>query len=145
MLRFKPIGTFCLGFVVGGILVGGLIAWRYSSLFRDQYYSNILEVTNTAYMIRAGREAELVNNAEANIQQCIASANSIWGDNEARLGSFWYAQRYYQEFNLDVPAELQPIFESLPPRPLTSCERNKSLQKKIEPNKAENIDEKGQP
>ena len=122
MIKGKSIALLSLGFVLGGIIFGGLIAWRYSMMFRDQYFIQIAGLTNTAYMIRAGRKDDLVQNAEASIQQCVEAADSLWGDNEGRLSSFWYTQRYYQTFGLDIPTALQPIFAALPPRPLTSCE-----------------------
>lgn len=136
MGKLKVIAIFGIGFLAGTILVGGLVVWRYSIMFRDQYYSQILEVTNTAYMIRAGREEELVKNAEINIRQCVAAADSLWGDNKARLGSFWYAKRYYERFGIEVPANLRPIFNNLPPRPLTSCEARKIQEQESEPNDA---------
>ena len=86
------------------------------------YYSQLSEVTNTAYMIRAGRQDELVKNAEASIAQCVVVADATWGDSEQRLGSFWFVQRYYEKFNLEVPADVKPILAKLPPRPLTSCQ-----------------------
>ncbi len=135
--KLKVLGLFAFGFLAGAILFGGLIAWRYSVMFRDQYYLRILDVTNTAFMIRAGREEELVKNAEASIRQCVAAADSLWGDTEARLSSFWYVQRYYEEFGLCVPAEIQPVLNSLPPRPLTSCERRKLQEGETKANKAE--------
>ena len=122
MIKRKSLGLLVLGFIIGGISIGGLIAWRYSIMFRDQYYGQISEITNTAYMIRAGKSDQLVNNCESSIAQCVAAANSLWKDNDRRLSSFWYAQRYYQQFELDIPKELEPIFSTLPPRPLTSCE-----------------------
>jgi len=137
MGKLKVIAIFGIGFLAGAILVGGLVVWRYSVMFRNLYYSQILEVTNTAYMIRAGREEELVKNAEASIRQSVAAAYSLWGDNEARLGSFWYAQRYYHQFGLDVPADLQPILNNLPSRPLTSCEKRKLQEGETKANKAE--------
>jgi hypothetical protein len=135
--KLKVLGLFAFGFLAGSILFGGLIAWRYSVMFRDQYYLRILDVTNTAFMIRAGREEELVKNAEASIRQSVATAYSLWGDNKARLGSFWYAQRYYHQFGIDVPADIQPILNNLPSRPLTSCEKRKIQKEETEPNDAE--------
>jgi hypothetical protein len=137
MGKLKVIAIFGIGFLAGAILIGGLAVRRYSVMFRNLYYSQILEVTNTAYMIRAGREEELVKNAEAGIRQGVAVAYSLWGDNKARLGSFWYAQRYYHQFGIDVPADIQPILNNLPSRPLTSCEKRKIQEEKTEPNDAE--------
>ncbi len=117
MLKLKSLGLLGLGFVIGAVIVGGLLLWRSSVMFRDQYYSQLLEVTSNAAMIRAGHANEMVKNAEASIRQCIPTANSLWGDHEARLPSFRYAQRYYERFDLEVPAELKPIFAVLPPAP----------------------------
>lgn len=137
MGKLKVIAIFGIGFLAGATLIGGLAVRRYSVTFRNLYYSQILEVTNTAYMIRAGREEELVKNAEASIRQSVATAYSLWGDNKARLGSFWYAQRYYHQFGIDVPADIQPILNNLPSRPLTSCEKRKIQEEETEPNDAE--------
>jgi len=117
MKKLKILGIFGLGFVLGACLAGGLIAVQYSKMFRDQYYADILEVVNTAYMIRDGREEQLLKNSEANIRQCVLSADSLWPDTEARLGAFWYLQRYYQRFDIDVPDDIKPILDRLPPQP----------------------------
>ena len=130
MKKLKILGAIGLGFILGACLAGGLIAVQYSKMFRDQYYSDILEVVNTAYMIRDGREDQLLQNAEASIRQCVKSADSLWGDTESRLGAFWYLQRYYQRFDLDVPDDIKPILDRLPPQP--PRERKPALQE--EPN-----------
>jgi hypothetical protein len=135
--KLKALGLFAIGFLAGAILFGGLIAWRYATFFRDQYYFRILDETNVVFMIRAGREEELVKNIEASLRQCVPAANSLWGDTEARLSSFWSVQRYYEKFGIDVPAEVQPILKRLPPRPLTFCEMRKPQEEKTEPNEAD--------
>jgi hypothetical protein len=135
--KLKAVGFFLSGFLAGAILVVGLVAWRFSILYRDWYYLQILDEANTAFMIRAGREEELVKNIETTIPQCIVAADSIWGSTEARLDSFWYVKRYYERFDINVPAEIQPILDKLPPRPLTSCEIRQSIQTETEPNKME--------
>jgi hypothetical protein len=121
MNKPKTIGIFGLGVVVGAILVGGLIALRQGKAFKEQYYSDISELVNTAYMIRDGRENQLAHNTEANIQQCVVAADSLWGDTEARLSALWYLQRYYQQFNIDIPNDVNTILTRLPPEP--PCKR----------------------
>lgn len=122
---FKSVGIFVLGFLIGAILVGILMGRNFNTFFRDQYYTQILEATNNAYMIRKGNQDELLKLLESSISQCLVSANSIWGKNKERLSSFWYAQRYYQTFDINMPAEIRPILNSLPPRPPTTCELKK--------------------
>ena len=115
--KLKAVGLFAAGFLAGAILVGGLVSWRYFQMFKDQYYTGILSNANTAFMIRADREEELLKTIETNIQQCIVSADSLWGTDEDRLSAFWYVQRYYQNFGLSVPENIKAILDNLPPRP----------------------------
>ncbi|MBC8471639.1 MAG: hypothetical protein H8D56_19425 [Planctomycetes bacterium] len=121
---FKAVGLFTAGFVFGAIILGGLVAWGYSRMFRDQYYNGILSNANTAYMIRSDRQEQLLKNIETNIRQCVVSADSLWKNDEDRLPAFWYVQRYYQSFDLSVPEDIKDILDSLPPRPLTSYEKS---------------------
>jgi hypothetical protein len=133
--KLKAIGIFVLGFLTGAILFGALLVWNYTVMFQNMYYVQILDSINTASMIRSGREDELVKRIEANIPQCAPVADSFRKD--ARLDSLWCVQRYYEEFKLDVPAEIRPILNKLPPRPLTSCELEKLRKQNSEPNEPE--------
>ncbi len=122
---FKAIGLFLAGFVCGAVIFGGLIVWGYSRMFREQYYTGILSNANTVYMIRAGRQEQLLKNIDTNLRQCVLSVDKLWGTDEKRLPALWYVQRYYQSFDLSVPEDIKDILESLPPRPLTSYEKSK--------------------
>ena len=122
---FKGVGLFAAGFVCGAVILGGLIVWGYSRMFREQYYTGILSNTNTVYMIRADRQEQLLKNIETNLRQCVVSVDKLWGTDEKRLSALWYVQRYYQSFDLSVPEDIKDILESLPPRPLTSYEKSK--------------------
>ena len=121
----KALGLFTAGFVSGAIIFGGLVAWRYSLMFRDLYFTGILSNANTAYMIRADRQEQLLKTIETNIRQCVVSADALWKTDEGRLPAFWYVQRYYQSFDLSVPEDIRTILDNLPPRPLTSYEKSK--------------------
>jgi len=122
---FKGVGLFAAGFVSGAVILGGLIVWGYSRMFRDQYYIGILNNTDTAFMIRADHQEQLLKNIETNLRQCVVSVDKLWGADEKRLPALWYVQRYYQSFDLSVPEDIKDILESLPPRPLTSYEKSK--------------------
>lgn len=115
--RLRTVGLIAIGFLTGSILVGGLVAWHYHQMFKQQYYTEILSIANTAYMIREDLQDELLKNIEGNIQQCIISADYMWGNDEARLDTFWYVKRYYERYKLVVPDNIRSILGKLPPDP----------------------------
>jgi len=115
--RLKAVGLLTAGFLSGAIIAGGLVAWQYFQMFKEQSYMGILGNANTAYMIRAGLQEELLKNIDNRIQQCILSADSMWGKDEKRLNAFWYVQRYYKKYNLPVPDNVKSILSELPPDP----------------------------
>lgn len=115
--RLKALGLFTVVFLSGTVLGGGLVGWRYFQMFKQQYYTGILSNANTAYMIRADFQEELLKNIEGNIQQCVISADSLWGNDENRLNAFWYVQRYYEKYKLPVPDNIKSILSELPPDP----------------------------
>ncbi|HBG28816.1 MAG: hypothetical protein A2Y10_06860 [Planctomycetes bacterium GWF2_41_51] len=136
--KLKAVGIFMLGFLAGGILLGGAALWNFNRFYTRQYYSQIQDVTNTAFMIRAGRTDELLKNIDSAIPGCVAAANKF-GDTTAhskeRLQCFWFVQKYYDRFDVNVPAQIQPILSGLPPRPLTSCDIKKLKMKESYCNK----------
>ena len=136
----KGIGIFLLGFLAGGILLGGLALWNFSRFCIRQYYSQIQDMTNTAFMIRAGRTDELLKNIDSAIPWCVAAANKFRGDSKERLQCFWFVQKYYDRFDINVPEKIQPILSGLPPRPLTSCDIKKLKMKELDCNKPGNGD-----
>ena len=107
--------------VAGAVVAGGLVAWRYLEVFKDKYYMGILSNANTVHMIRAGDQQELIKTVEANLRQCVLSADALYGDDEGRLGAFWHLQWYYDKFELPVPDDIKPILDRLPPRPPRVC------------------------
>lgn len=113
----KAVGLLTAGFLCGAVLAGGLVALLYFQMFKQQYYDGILSNANTAHMIRADHQDELLKNIEDNIQQCIVSADSMWGNDEDRLNAFWYVQRYYEKYKLPVPDNIKSILGELPPEP----------------------------
>ena len=111
------------GALIGALCVTALFVMRESQRFRDQYYAGILENANVAYMLATGREQELVKNIEANLAECVAAADRLYGKNENRLTAFWLVQRYFEKTGREPPPDIVPILAALPPRPLTSCEQ----------------------
>jgi hypothetical protein len=131
--RLKTIGIFALGFLTGTVLIGILLVWNYTVMFRNLYQIQILDCVNTASMVRSGRGDILLKHLEDNIPQNVFFANSVL-KGQARLDSLWCIQRYYEQYNLNVPVEIRPILNKLPPRPLTTCELYYSQKKNPGPN-----------
>ena len=117
----KSLGLVLGGFVIGAILIGGPVARTSAEVFKSQHYIKMLCLTNTASMIRGGREHALLKNIESTLRQSILSADLLWGDDEDRLDAFWFVQRYYEKFGLPVPEDIQPILDRLPPQPPRYC------------------------
>jgi len=115
--KLKALGLFGAVFFCGGVVGGGLVAWRYLHIFKQQYYERILSNANTAYMIRADVQDELLEQLERSIEQFVISADSLWGNDKARLDAFWYVQRYYEKYKLPVPDNIKSILGKLPPDP----------------------------
>jgi hypothetical protein len=119
----KTVGLAIGSFVLGAVVVGGPIVWWSAVKSRDDYYTRILEVTNIAYHIREGRQQELLRTCEESIWQSLQAADSLWGDDEARLHAFRYVESYYTRFKIEVPHELKRILEKRPPRPPSEAGR----------------------
>jgi len=114
--------SILVGMAVGSFSAGSVLMWHYARVFKEQYYAQIGSNANVVYMIRSGRQEELVRNIEANLAQSIVAADKLYGKDEKRLSAFWVVQRYYEKFGLKTPPDIAPILAALPPRPLTSCE-----------------------
>ena len=118
----KPALLILAGCLLGSLLTGGLLLFHYASSFKAQYYLGILDNANVAYLIRAGRQEELLRNIDANLTECVVTADKLYGSDQKRLPSFWFIQRYYETFEIPIPQQIAPILQSLPARPLTSCQ-----------------------
>lgn len=119
-------GLVLAGFIAGGVCVGGLLGWRFGAWHRDQYYDRLLSIANTAHMVRANRQKELLETIDFNIRQCIVSADSLWGDVDERLFTLWFIEKYYKENNLPIPEDVRPILDRLPPPPPKTCGRRQA-------------------
>jgi hypothetical protein len=133
----KAIGLISLGFLVGAIVAGGLFLWSGAVTVGNFFYSEMFDATNTAFMIRTGHEKDVVENIESYLRQSVPFIVRMPVNKKKRLGTLWYVQRYYERFDINVPAEIQPILNNLPPRPSTSCEINKLRDANTEPNNIE--------
>ncbi len=117
----KPALLILAGCLLGSLFTGALLVVHYGTFFQEQYYLGILDNTNVAYLIRAGRQEELLRNIDANLTECVLAADKLYGSDQKRLPTFWFIQRYYQTYDIPIPEQIAPILQSLPARPLSSC------------------------
>lgn len=95
---------------------------HYNRFLEDQHAIMMLDQVNVLSHLKGGKSDELMKTIEERLPQwAVAIPGSI--QNPQRVNKvLWEVQRYYEKYGDDVPETLQPLLESLPPRPPTSCE-----------------------
>lgn len=115
------VGTF-IGFVSCFLLLGSK---GYSAL--SHFTSlRLMEMAVDVRELRAGQADRILERYDEAIPQLILQFDKFYtkGLPQEQINStLWAFQRYYSDnSSLEIPAEIKPILEALPPRPLTSCE-----------------------
>ena len=76
--------------------------------------------------LRAGRVDGVIERYDKAIPYNILNFVKFYSkglSEEQRNQTLWGFQRYYSDNpSLEIPSEIKPILDALPPRPLTSCE-----------------------
>jgi hypothetical protein len=88
-----------------------------------------------AQMLHAGKTnelAQMLDEAIVGDAHFLGDTDTRWPKNREhwRLQMLWAIERYYDRTGKPVPPDLAKIFESIPPRPPTSCEIEQQTQKK---------------
>jgi len=119
--KTKAVVIFLAGCLFGVLLSAYSLYWS-ARLFRQNYVSGLLEQTNVAYMIAAGRSGELLKNIEQALPQYLLALEKVWGQNKNTLPAYYFVQRFYKDNAIPVPNDIANILASLPPRLPKSCE-----------------------
>lgn len=114
-------------FIVGGIagLIVSQLLWMRNSM-APFYGIGLTEIAIDAQQLSQEKvEAVLKRKAKA-LPPLAQSYHAIhfkfMPDNNSRYNPLWQVQRYYEISGDEVPVDIKLILDSLPPRPLTSCE-----------------------
>lgn len=99
------------------------------------FYNNaLLEIAIDAQQLSRGESEEVLKRKTLSIPSL---AQAYYGhyykfmpNNNSRYESLWQVQKYYEISGDVTPEQIKPILDSLPPRPLTSCEIQKNREQK---------------
>jgi hypothetical protein len=119
--KTKAVIIFLTGCLLG-VLMSAVPLRQSARILRQNYVKDLLEQTNVAYMIAAGRSQELLKNIEQSLPQYVLVLERHWGQNKNTLPAYYFVQRFYKDNAISVPNDIANILASLPPRPPKSCE-----------------------
>ena len=121
------ISAVCI--IVGGILGASgtylLLTRHYSQFLESRHAIMALDQMNVLSHLKSGKGEELLRTLEEHLPQWAAVIPSVIQNPQRANEVLWEVQRYYEEYEVAVPATLQPLLDVLPPRPPTSCEINR--------------------
>ena len=123
--KTKTAITFLAGLLFG-LAIAAIPLWQSARLFKQNYINSLLDQTNVAYMIAAGRSEELLKNIERQLPQYLLTLEHIWGQDDQTLQAYWFIQKFYKDNAISVPNDIAPILAAIPPRPPKSCELQKT-------------------
>lgn len=114
-------------FLIVGTIIGssGMYLYMIGSVndtFEYWYELHSMDTLNVLQQIKSGKTDELAQLLEQRIPEWAVGVPKLIEDTECSNRILWRVQRFYEINDLEVPNELVPLLNSLPPRPLTSCE-----------------------
>ena len=114
-------------FVAGGVagLVAAQILWMRNAM-APYYGIGLTEIAIDAQQISRNEADEVLKRKVMALTPLTQSYHNVFfkfmPDNNSRYSPLWQVQRYYEISGDEIPSEIKPILDALPPRPLTSCE-----------------------
>jgi len=125
--RLKYFISFAVVFIVGGLcgVISTSIIFHRNAL--SPFYNNaLLEIAIDAQQLSQGKTEEVLKRKVMSIpsltQSYYAHYYKFMPDDNSRYACLWQVQKYYQISGDTIPTQIKSILESLPKRPLTSCE-----------------------
>lgn len=118
--------VFVVVFIAGGLTGVVLTSISFSRLVASFYNDALLEIAIDARQLSQDKAEEVLKRkvmAMPSLTQAYYNHfYKFMPHDNSRYASLWQVKRYYETSGDDIPAEIKPILESLPERPLTSCE-----------------------
>jgi hypothetical protein len=94
-------------------------------MFETEYQIQCRDRVNILRQLKAGNAQELAATLEQRLPQWAAGVPTVVRNKQRVQMILWDVQRYYEENGVTIPANLRPVLDSQPPRPLTSGELKK--------------------
>ena len=120
------LALFITGTLAGFASCFLLLGLKEYSIMSHWASMRLTEVAIDVRELRAGRVDGVLERYDRAIPSLILNFDKFYSKtlSEEQINStLWGFQRYYSDNpSLEVPAEIKPILDALPPRPLTSCE-----------------------
>ena len=95
---------------------------HYNRFLESQHMIMALDQVNVLSHLRGGKGDELMKTIEERLPQWAAAIPGSIQDPQRANEVLWQVQRYYEAYGVEIPEELRPVLDALPPRPPTSCE-----------------------
>ena len=120
------LALFITGTLTGFVSCFLLLGLKEYSIMSHWASMRLTEVAIDVRELRAGRVDDVLERYDRAIPSLILNFDKFYSKtlSEEQINStLWGFQRYYSDNpSLEVPTEIKPILDALPPRPLTSCE-----------------------
>jgi hypothetical protein len=120
------LALFITGTLAGFVSCFLLLGLKEYSVMSHWASIRLTEVAIDVRELRAGRVDGVLERYDRAIPSLILNFDKFYskGLPEEQINStLWGFERYYSDNpSLEVPADIKPILDALPPRPLTSCE-----------------------
>ncbi len=110
--------TFFLGLVFGGVAAATFVGWHWNRNFRNWYVRGVAGEAFTAREIYAGRADKLADQIREQLPDFVLAVRRN-GGGEGRDGAYWLVSDVYQISGAEVPSDIKPVIDKLPPR--ASC------------------------
>lgn len=126
----KKLKYFVMSAVI--FIAGGLCGVVFTSILFHRnalsplYNNALIDIAVDAQQLSQGKAEDVLKRKVMSIP---STTQSYYGhfykympNDNSRYAGLWQVQKYYQISGEPIPAQIKPILESLPKRPLTSCE-----------------------
>ncbi len=115
-------GIIFLACLVVGVAAGTsatylLLTRHYNDMLESRHAIMALDQVNVLSHLKGGKGDELMKTIEERLPQWAAAIPVSIQDTQRANQVLWQVQRYYEEYEVEIPEALRPVLDALPPRP----------------------------
>lgn len=117
----RPALLFTAGFVVGALVAGGFVAWRWYQSFENAYALDVADQANVAREIYRGRADELARSITQSLPGYVRVLDTSYRDAKSFNMAIRLVADAYEAAGQEPPADVKRILDSVPPSPDAWC------------------------